>query len=107
MSDLADFMVHPVEVRTRTGTGSLGDTYADGVDVTVWVDEKRRLVRAADASEVISEATLHDADVTHAGLYADGSLITLPSGRVATTITTRVLTSGALQLPDHIEVAVT
>jgi len=106
-SDLDDFMVHAVTVRTLVATTGLGQTWGTPVDVTCWVDDKRRLVRGADASQVVSEATLYDVDQAHAALYTTGSEVTLPSGRVATVITVAARTSGGLDLPDHVEVALT
>lgn len=113
MSDLADFMVHTVTVRTLTGTGGMGPVLAEpvtlhpAVDGGVFVDDKRRLVRAADASQVVSESTLYDVAVDRAALYQPGSEIDLPSGRTAIVITTAVRTSGGLDLPDHVEAALT
>lgn len=107
MSELADFMVHTATVRTLLGAGGMGSTWAAPVNVPCFVDDKRRLVRAADASEVVSETTIFDVDVEHATVWAPGSEVTLPSGRVATVIIAAARTSGSLGLPDHLEVALT
>lgn len=113
MSELADFMVHSVTVRTLLGAGGMGATWASPVTLApatgdgVFVDDKRRLVRAADAAQVVSESTVYDVDVEHGPLYAPGSEVTLPSGRVATVIAVAVRTSGPLALPDHVEAALT
>lgn len=107
MSELAEFMVHTVTVQPRLGGGGMGDVHGDPVDVDVFVDDRRRLVRAADGTEVVSESTVHDVDLTHADLFTPGSLVTLPSGRVATVIVLAVHDSGPLGLPDHLEVALT
>lgn len=47
-----------VEVTTRTGEGAYGPIFADPVTVWCDVDETRRLVRAAEGDETVSEATL-------------------------------------------------
>lgn len=111
MSDLDDFMVHTVTVRTLLGSGGMGQTWAPPAVLAppagVFVDDKRRLVRGPDAAEVVSETTVYDADVARAGLWAPGSRADLPSGRTATVIIAAVRTSGALELPDHVEVALT
>lgn len=113
MTELDDFRVHAVTVRTFLGAGGMGSAYAAPVTLSpatgegVLVDEKRRLVRAPDATQVISEATVLDPDTGHADLWAPDSQVTLPSGRVATVITVAARTSGDLDLPDHIEVALT
>jgi len=107
VSELDEFMVHTTSVRTLTGTGGMGSTFAAPVTVACFIDDKRRLVRAPDASQVVSESALYDVDLTHAGIYQPGSEVDVPSGRTATIITTAVHTSGDLDLPDHIEVALT
>lgn len=105
-TDLDDFWVHTATVTTLTGTGGMGDTYAAPTNVSGFLDDKRRLVRAPDASEVISEATWYG-PVTDAPKFTPGSLVALPGGRVATVITTATRTSGTLDLPDHVEAALT
>jgi len=111
VSDLDDFMVHTVTVRTLLGAGGMGQTWATPVVLSppsgVFVDDKRRLVRGPDAVEVVSETTVYDVDSTHADLWAPGSRVDLPSGRTATVIVAAVRTSGVLELPDHVEVALT
>ena len=95
--DLVDFYVHTITVQTRTGSGSYGDIYADPVDLLCFVEEK--LVRSPAGNEVFSETRIY----APAGApLTDGSLVTLPSGDVATVITTAVHDSGGL-LPDHVE----
>lgn len=47
-----------VQVRTRTGGGSYGDTLADRVAVPCLIDETRRMVRDGSGQQVVSEATL-------------------------------------------------
>lgn len=107
MSELADFMVHTVTVATLTGSGGMGQTFADPVDVVCFVDDQRRLVRDTHGAEIVSESTVLDVDLAHAPTWVPGSLVTLPSGRQATVITAAVRTSGDLDLPDHIEVSLT
>jgi hypothetical protein len=110
-SELDEFMVHAVTVRTRLGAGGMGTSWAAPATFTpptgVFVDDKRRLVRGADAAQVVSEATLFDVDVDRASAYTPGTEVTLPSGRVATVITVAARTSGPLELPDHVEVTLT
>lgn len=105
MSELADFWVHTVTVRTVTGTGGMGTTYAAPAPVPCFVEEKRRLVRAPDGAQVVSEATVYAPAGTTA--LSPGSLVALPSGRTATVITSSVLDGGDLDLPDHVAAALT
>lgn len=113
MNELDEFMVHTITVRTLTGAGGMGTVYADPVVLSpttengVLIDDQRRLVRGQDAAEVISETTIYDIDMTHAALFTAGSLVTLPSLREATVLTVAVRDSGDLDLPDHIEIALT
>lgn len=104
--DLDDFYVHTITVQTRTGSGSYGDVFAAPVtlspatDTGVFADDKRKLVRSSTGAEVISETTIYGR-TTAAEVLLEGSLVTLPSGRVATVITTALLDSGGMDLPDH------
>lgn len=107
MSELSDLMVHEVSVRTLTGVGGMGHVFAAPVTLLAYVDDSRRLVRNADAREVVSGSTLYDVDVTRSGVYAPGSRVQLPSGREATVLMVAVRTAGALGLPEHIEAALT
>lgn len=112
MDDLEDFYQHTVTVQTLLGSGGMGDVYAapltlSPTDTTgVFVEDKRRLVRSADGSEVISESTIYGRWVL-GPVLAVGSLVTLPSGRTATVITTARYAAGVLDLPDHVEAALT
>lgn len=111
--DLADLMVHTVTVRTLTGTTGTGTTYANPVtfdpatDSGVLVDDRRRLVRSTDGSQVVSETTIYDTRTEHATTWTPGSKVTLPNGRRATVITVAVRTVPGMDLPEHIEVTCT
>lgn len=105
MSDLDDFYVHTVTVRTLTGTGGMGNVYATPFPLACFVDDVVRLVRGPDAAEVVSSSTVYAPAGTTT--LTPGSLVTLPSGREATVITSANRTSGALELPDHVEAACT
>jgi hypothetical protein len=112
MSELDEFYVHTISVQTLIGSGAYGDVFADPVtlspdtDTGVFVDDKRRLVRSASGEETVSETTLFGRPALAAVIVAE-SLVTLPSGRVATVITTSALDSGAMDLPDHFEANLT
>ena len=114
MDDLEEFYVHTISVQTLTGSGGMGDTYADPLVLSpdadppsgVMVDDKRRLVRSASGEETTSETTIFGRPALAAVIVAE-SLVTLPSGRVATVITTSSLDSGAMDLPDHFEANLT
>lgn len=100
-------MVHGVTVRPKLGSGGAGTVWGTPQDFTVFEDHARTLVRGPDAREVISSTTLYDVDLSHAGAYTPGSEVTLSDGARATVITCRPLSSGALDLPDHLEVRLT
>lgn len=105
LDDLADFYVHTVTVQTLTGSGGMGDTYTDPAPLACFVDDKRRLVRSGSGEEVVSETTVY-APAGTTVLTAE-SLVTLPSGRVATVIALSILDSGTMDLPDHVEANLT
>ena len=104
MSDLTDFWAHTVSVVTVAGSGGMGDIYAAPVTLDCFIDDKRKLVRAAGGAEVVSETTIYAPAGT---TILEGSLVTLPGGRVATVLTVAVRSSGILELPDHVEASLT
>lgn len=102
---LEDFWVHTVTAQPLTGHGAYGPALGAPVTLTCWVDEAIRLVRDGDGAQVVSTATIHAPAGTTA--LTVGGKVTLPSGREATVLTVAVHDSGALDLPDHVEAAVT
>lgn len=107
MDDLDCFWVHEVQVSKYLGTsGRGGDVWADPVPVQCWVEDVIKLVRDTNGAEVVSSATLATA-LTAADPFAPNSKVQLPSGRVARVLTVSRGDSGSMELPDHIEVALT
>lgn len=107
MSELAEFMTQPVTVRTLTGAGGLGDTFAAPVVFTVFCDETRSMVRGRDDTQVLSSCTIFDDNLAHAGAWLPGSDVLLPSGRTAKVIAVARRELDALELPEHLEVKLT
>lgn len=107
-SELGDFYVHRVAVEPYEGEGSYGPVFGPRVDdVACYVENRRQLVRDSDGAEVVSDTTVY-APPERAALFPPGSLVHLPDHTFAATTTViscGVLTSGALELPDHIAVA--
>jgi len=92
---------HTVTVAAYRGDGAYGPVYDPARQVQpCFVDDARRLVRAADGSQVVSEATVYAPADTVAPA---GSRLTLPTGRVTTVITAKALTAAGLLLPEHVE----
>lgn len=107
MDDLDVFWVHTVQVSTYRGTsGRAGDTWDTAVPVQCWVEDAIKLVRDTNGVEVVSSATIAG-PLTVADLFKANSKVQLPSGREARVLTVSRGDSGALGLPDHIEVALT
>lgn len=105
MGDLDDFYVHTLTVQTLTGTGAMGDVYAAAVDVPGWFEDKRRLVRDKNGQEVVSSSTF-SCDNAHLPKFTPDSKVTI-DGRTAFVIGVANYTSGALDLPDHLEIDLT
>lgn len=103
---LADWYTWPVAVERYTGTGPSGDIYAAATTELVMVDDKRRLVRAPDGSQVVSETSVaHPLTVT---AIPPGSRVTLPAtfgGRRTIVLATSVGDSGGRPTPNHVELA--
>lgn len=101
--DLPAFLLqHTVTVEPWAGSGGYGDIWGDPFDLQCFVEDRRRLVRAADGSEVISETTVY---ANRGPSIPNRSRITLPSGRVSMAITVADHDGGALPVPSHLEIA--
>lgn len=102
--DLPEILLrHTVTVEPYRGTESWGQpTYAAAYEVACFVDNKRRLVRAADGHEVVSETTVY------APLDTDcpvDSRVTLASdGRQARVLDVKRRDGGGMPTPDHLEI---
>lgn len=92
---------HEVTVEPLTGEGPYGPTYGPPVTVRCFRDDKRRLVRGADGSELVAETTLY---MWLSETCPAGSRVTLDDGRVSTVITSARRDGGGLPTPDHLEV---
>lgn len=97
--DMADFYVHTATVETYQGTGAYGDVYAAPVVVACFAEAKRRLVRAKDGQETVSESTLY-MGAADGGLFVPDSRVTV-GGKVSYVITQNVNDAPGLDLPDH------
>lgn len=105
MDELADFWVSTTTVRTYTGSGPFGETYADPVDVPCFIDNTRRLVRDNDGRELTSEATI-TGHLSYGDLFQPESTATI-DGDERTVLTLAKHYSGMLDLPDHFEATTT
>lgn len=94
-----------VQVEAAQGEGPFGETYGPAVEVEVFREDKRRLVRGKDGSEVISETTLY---MRTTDVCPVDSRVTLdpggPDERVSTVITSAVRDGAGAPTPDHREV---
>lgn len=99
-----DFATTTVTVRTRTGSGSNGDVFATGVPVTGYLEDGRKLVRAASGEQVISESTFFTDPSTVATFTVD-SQVDLPT-RTALVILVKPRLIGDPDV-DHVEVVLT
>lgn len=111
--DLDEFFMQTASVETWEGAGSVGDVFAAPVVVTCFIEDKRKLVRAKDGQQVISESTMYT-PITNVGLFVANSRVTVLTDTDGDEITparkTRVIgqsafDSGSLDLPDHLEIA--
>lgn len=105
MSDLDEFYIHTVTVETFGGTGAYGDVYSAPVDVPGWLEDKRRIVRNKDGQEVVS-SSMFMCDNQHLDKFTPDSRVTLPR-RQAFVIGVADFNSGAMDLPDHLEIDLT
>lgn len=104
----ASMFVHTATVKTYQGETATGPSFAAQVADACLIEEDTRLVASASGEQVTSGATLY-ARRSSSALYMPGSEVTssvLP-GRTARVINAQVYDSGALGLPDHIQVSLT
>lgn len=90
-----------VTVEAYQGSGAYADAYAAAVQVSCWVDAKRRLIRAPDGSQVVSETTVLAALDTVAPAR---SRVTLPDGSTTLVISSTRREAAGLPLPEHLEI---
>jgi hypothetical protein len=98
----AELLQHTVQVEPWTGRGPYGDVWGASFDLTCFVEDKRRLVRAKDGSEVVSETTVY---ANRGPQVPARSRITLPSGRKPLVIVVSDHDGGDLPVPSHLEIA--
>lgn len=110
--DLDEFFMQTASVETWQGAGSVGDVFAAPVTVSCFIEDKRKLVRAKDGQQVISESTLYTS-IVNVGLFVANSRVTVltdaDGDELTPTRMTRVIgqsafDSGNLDLPDHLEI---
>lgn len=93
---------HTITVEPYAGAGATGDTYDDPVEVATFVDRRRRVVKAADGTEVVSETTVYT-QLDALAAVPGRSRITLPAGEQTKVIDARRRDGGGLATPDHWE----
>lgn len=103
--DLEEFYVHTVTVDVVTGGGPWGDEVTTSDPLRCFVDDSRSFVRDSNGVEVVSSTTI-TAPPEYRENFTPGTTVHLPH-RDAQVIAVAVADSAALDLPDHIEVALT
>ena len=94
---------HTATVEAFAGAGANGPVYAAAETVRCFREDKRRLVRAPNGEQVVSETTLYCLPGTVAPPQSRVDLGT----RVATVITVADRDGGKLPVPSHVEVSCT
>jgi hypothetical protein len=105
MSDLDDMFVHTLTVETYLGEGGTGTLYAAPVDVPCLIDGGVKVVRTATGEQLVTNAPVY-APLEHAATLAAESRVTI-RGATARVLAVTVYESGDLDLPDHVQVALT
>lgn len=108
MDPLAAWWRHPVQVERLSGSGAYGNRYGAATTELAAIDDRRRMVRDAGGTEVVSESTvllpIATADIPL------GSRVTLPAAfgaRRATVLAVSRHDSGGQPTPNHLELALT
>lgn len=109
---LDKWFMQTASVETWQGTNALGDVFAAPQTVQCFIEDVRKLVRAKDGQQVISESTLYTSS-SNVGLFVANSRVTVltdaDGDEITPTRMTRVIgqsvfDSGKLNLPDHLAV---
>jgi hypothetical protein len=100
-----EFQTTTVAVQTFLGVGVGGlDIFADPADSACILEDSRKLVRAVNGDQVVSETTLYT-DLSEASKYITDSKVTLPT-RTARVILVKPHAIGDPDV-DHLEVVLT
>lgn len=111
MTLLDRFFVHTVMVETNLGTGPYGDTFAAPTAVRCFVDDAQDVVVTGttvavnDQTKIYAPPTAAPSTPPVAGQFAVNSRVTV-NGQVTLVHNVKRRSSGALHLPDHVEVSV-
>lgn len=107
MSDpLAGFWVHPCVVRRRVAGGRYGETFAEPVTVTGFVEDGQKLVTGAGGKQLTSSARVaFPAGTAAIPLDSEVTLPALFGGRTCAVIATAVGDAGGQPTPNHLEIA--
>lgn len=81
MSGVVRLFKQSVSVETRTGQGAYGDVFATAAAVPCFISDQTRLVRNANAEEVVSSVTLYAA-LASVDQFTPGSRVAV-NGRTA------------------------
>jgi len=104
-SDIAEFFVHTGTVKTFQGESGYGvDQYSAPATKAGFLDGAQKLVRDANGEQVVASATWYT-DPADIALYALDSLVSVLNLTDAHVIAVASMTSGSLDLPDHLAVS--
>ena len=94
---------HRVAIEPYAGESAYGPVYGPAVpEVPALVDERPRMVRAADGRQLVASATVITAPDVECPA---GSRLTLPSGRTTTALAVAHHTAPGLPVPACLEVS--
>lgn len=104
MGRLPDFLLrHVVSVEPWAGATATGDSFGPAVEIEAYVERRRKLVRAQDGSEVVSETQVF-AQLDALDAAPARSRVTLPTGETSKVLAAhRYDGGGNLPTPDHWE----
>lgn len=100
----ADFATTPVIVETKLKATPNGSSYAAPLTRAYFVEDGRKLVRAADGEQIVSETTLFTPPADFA-LFTTGTKVTI-NGRQSVVIIAKLRILGDPDV-DHVEVNLT
>lgn len=105
MDDLDEFWVHTITVRTNLGEGGTGTIWSAPVTVPCFIDGGVKVIRTATGEQLVTSAPVY-APIVHADILTAGSEVTI-RGKTSRILAATVYDSGTLDLPDHVQLALT
>lgn len=104
--ELAEWWIHAVQVKTRTGSNGYGNDFAEAESINCYLEDDTKIVTDSRGNEVVSSGRLFAALTLEPKFTPDSEVIISPT-RTARVISVGRNDSGSLGNLDHLEILLT